>query len=199
MVSDYAIGYGAQTPSAQSYVRTDLTPGERQLCGVQRMIKSGGFVNVNVFGLSFIISFACLVMILNLLMVKFLVFLSKFRRALAPRIDRWVQDGVFQLQRRAYEGNRQGTWKLLNSEIPVTASQELLEELPLETHCPTYSGVDLLQTCESAGTELDTLSSQAIHEAATEPTDDNTSSEEYAAAENQNEADAAAIDPTSRA
>lgn len=44
MVSDYAIGYGAQAPAAQKYVRTVLTPGERELRGVQRMIKSGGFV-----------------------------------------------------------------------------------------------------------------------------------------------------------
>jgi hypothetical protein len=44
MVSDYAIGFGAQAPSAQSYVRTNLTQGERQLCGVQRMVKSGGFM-----------------------------------------------------------------------------------------------------------------------------------------------------------
>lgn len=44
VVSDYAVGYGARAPSAQSYVRTILSPGERELCGAQRMMKSGGFV-----------------------------------------------------------------------------------------------------------------------------------------------------------
>jgi hypothetical protein len=44
VVSDYAIGYGALTASVQPYVRTQLTPGERELCGLQKMVKPGGFV-----------------------------------------------------------------------------------------------------------------------------------------------------------
>ncbi|KAJ4305538.1 hypothetical protein N0V90_001069 [Kalmusia sp. IMI 367209] len=174
MVSDYAIGYGAQTPLVQSYVRTNLTQGERQLCGVQRMVKSGGFVNINVFGLSFIIGFASLVTILNLVMLKLFMFFSRFRRALAPRIDRWIQDGVFQLQRRAYEGSQQGTWKLLNSEIPVTVTQELLHELPLETRCPKCSGAGERHVVGHAELELEPILSQNTEVTAVERTDDGT-------------------------
>ena len=66
-------------------------------------------------------------------MLKFLIFLSGFRRALAPRIDRWIQDGVFQLQRRAYEDKDGIVWKDLDKEIPITVDNELLVDLPIET------------------------------------------------------------------
>jgi len=44
LVSDYAIGYSARVDSIQEFIGKDLLPGERQLCGTQRMRKNGGFV-----------------------------------------------------------------------------------------------------------------------------------------------------------
>lgn len=44
MVSDYAIGYGAQEPGIAEAVGKNLTSGERQLCAAQRMVKPGGFM-----------------------------------------------------------------------------------------------------------------------------------------------------------
>lgn len=44
LVSDYAIGYSARVDTIQDFIRKDLRPGERQLCGMQRMRKTGGFV-----------------------------------------------------------------------------------------------------------------------------------------------------------
>jgi hypothetical protein len=44
LVSDYAIGYSSRIGSTQDYIRKDMSPGERQLCGTQRMRKNGGFV-----------------------------------------------------------------------------------------------------------------------------------------------------------
>jgi hypothetical protein len=58
--------------------------------------------------------------------------MSRFRSALAPRLDHWVQDGVFQLQRRAFEAQESGTWVNTEDEIPVTARYEMLHELPVE-------------------------------------------------------------------
>jgi hypothetical protein len=73
------------------------------------------------------------VSILDILLLRFLVFLTRFRHALAPQIDRWIQDGVFQLQRRAYEANEGGSWKYIDHEILMTMSSEYLAELPLES------------------------------------------------------------------
>lgn len=56
--------------------------------------------------------------------------MSKFRRALAPRIDRWIQDGVLQLQRRAYEAQGQGTWINLEQDIPLTVEKYQFTDLP---------------------------------------------------------------------
>jgi hypothetical protein len=57
--------------------------------------------NINVFALSFVIGVSSLIAIIDIALLKFLIYLSSFKRVLAPRIDRWIQDGVWQLQRRA--------------------------------------------------------------------------------------------------
>lgn len=89
--------------------------------------------NINVFGLTFIVLLALLVAILDMMLLRFLIFLSRFKRAMGPRIDRWIQDGVFQLQRRAYEAQGEGKWHDADREIPVTREKELLRDLPLES------------------------------------------------------------------
>jgi hypothetical protein len=60
--------------------------------------------------MSFAIATALFFTIVDIVLLKFLIYLSKFRRALSPRIERWIQDGVLQLQRRAYEAHKEGTW-----------------------------------------------------------------------------------------
>jgi len=89
--------------------------------------------NINFFGLVFIVTFSITIAIIDITLLKFLIFLSKFRRALAPRIDRWIQDGVLQLQRRAYEAQREGTWTNLDKDVPLTIESVKLKDLPLES------------------------------------------------------------------
>lgn len=48
-------------------------------------------------------------------------------------MSRWIQEGVFQLQRRAYEAYGEGTWHHLEKEVPMTEIGLKLEELPLES------------------------------------------------------------------
>jgi hypothetical protein len=86
-----------------------------------------------VFGLAFITTFCSVVTVIDLGLLRFLIHLRKCQPFFAPRIDRWIQDGVFQLQRRAYEGEGQGYWKKLNEEVPLTAMNELLPNLPIES------------------------------------------------------------------
>ena len=107
-------------------------------------------------------------------MLKLFMFFSKFRSALAPRIDHWIQDGVFQLQRRAYEGCQQGTWELLNSEIPVTVTQDLLHELPLETRCLKCPEPSDRHGAEHADTELEQIIPQSEQGSVAEKTEDGT-------------------------
>jgi hypothetical protein len=77
------------------------------------------------------IGVSCLVAILDLVLLKFLIFLSSFRRALSPRIERWIQDGVWQLQRRAYEAEGHRTWTQLENEIPLIGGDEAFKDLPI--------------------------------------------------------------------
>jgi len=44
-----------------------------------------------------------------------------------------MQDGIYQLQRRAHEAQGNGTWKKLTDEVPVTSENTPLPDLPIET------------------------------------------------------------------
>lgn len=87
--------------------------------------------SINAFGLAFIAVFSCVVVILDFTILRIMVTLSRFRRVMAPKLDRWLQDGVFQLQRRAYEAQGEGLWLHTDKEIPVTVGNEQLKDLPL--------------------------------------------------------------------
>lgn len=58
------------------------------------------------------------------------MFLKRFAKSFAPRLDRWVNDGIFQLQRRAFEANEDIAWIDLEKEIPFTAEKTFMSELP---------------------------------------------------------------------
>jgi hypothetical protein len=71
-------------------------------------------------------------MLVDISLLKFLVYLSRFRRHLGPRIERWIQDGVWQLQRRAYEGEGERDWTNLEGEIPLLKDKaHMLKDLPI--------------------------------------------------------------------
>lgn len=96
------------------------------------MRKAGGFANVNVFALSFLVTFSVLISVVSGGILRFCIFMSRWRRALAPRIERWVGDGLFQVQRRAFCAQGEGRWEGLGKEIPVTEGREGLGELVFE-------------------------------------------------------------------
>ena len=44
VVTDYGVGHASRDPAVLEVVKQNTTAGEKQLCGVQRMRKSGGFM-----------------------------------------------------------------------------------------------------------------------------------------------------------
>ena len=84
---------------------------------------------INAFGLGLITVFSIVVATLDFMLLRFMITLGKFRRAMAPKIDRWIQDGVFQLQRKVYEAQGEGVWQHVDKEIPVTAGNARLGDL----------------------------------------------------------------------
>jgi hypothetical protein len=152
LIPDYAIGAKARDPLADFYVKYPETDAEKALCGMQRLPKASGFVNINAFGLAFVLTFALLITVADISILKFFIYLSQFRRALAPRIDRWVQDGVLQLQRRAYEAEGKSNWVNLDEEIPVTMDRELLEDLQINLRPKGRRGEDMRGNMKRVGT-----------------------------------------------
>jgi hypothetical protein len=76
--------------------------------------------NINVFALAFVITFCCIVTLLDMVLLKFLISWKRNRTDITPRLDAWIHDGVFQLQRRAYEAYGKGVWERLDKEVPAT-------------------------------------------------------------------------------
>ncbi|CAI6232189.1 unnamed protein product [Periconia digitata] len=111
-------------------MRQNATAVDQSLCTLQRMQSPGGFVNINVFALAFMSTFCVLVTALDLFLLKFLVYSDKLRGIFAPRIDSWIQDGVLQFQRRAYEAHGEGSWERLDKEVPATTDDVQLATLP---------------------------------------------------------------------
>ncbi|KAI4709015.1 hypothetical protein J4E89_006417 [Alternaria sp. Ai002NY15] len=165
-VSQHASGPQFGDPFKDDVFLKPETEGEKALCGAQKMRKSGGFVNINVFGLSFIIAFSVLVAIIDITLLKFLVYLTRFRRALGPRIARWTQDGVWQLQRRAYEGEGHRNWTDLESEIPLMEKGHKLKDLPIMWR-PGKSPM-MAQTSSFASTHSTVSEQQSVSELAAE-------------------------------
>ncbi|KAH7112542.1 hypothetical protein B0J11DRAFT_573000 [Dendryphion nanum] len=163
-VTDYSTGVKNRVQSVEDNVHLNLTVGQKQLCGMQRMRNPGGFVsghlhnyrNINVFGLAFILTFCFLAMLIDIVLLKFLVYMRRFRKTFAPRIDAWIQDGVYQLQRRAFEAHGVGVWDRLDIEIPVTAEKTDLHNLPLESvpvsRCKCHNSA--LEPANSLGTTV---------------------------------------------
>ncbi|KAF2105559.1 hypothetical protein BDV96DRAFT_509152 [Lophiotrema nucula] len=120
-VGDYFTGAKARDPYADSYASLANSEGEKALCTKLRMRRSGGFVNINFFALVFVCTFALVVVALDVTILRFCIFLSGFRRMhwLGPRIERWTQDGVLQIQRRLLEAQGQEGWEDLDKEVPI--------------------------------------------------------------------------------
>ncbi|ERF76409.1 hypothetical protein EPUS_06967 [Endocarpon pusillum Z07020] len=139
---EYAIGKSVRQPDVAPLMKTNLTEGKQKLCGKQKMRNPGGFVNINVFALAFVCTFTCVVTIIDLVLLKFFIVRNK-----SSRMDRWFQDGVYQLQRRAYDAHGEGTWRRLVKEVPLTDLNEKLSELPNEScakcSCSSVKNVQL--------------------------------------------------------
>ncbi|KAF2277918.1 uncharacterized protein EI97DRAFT_415680 [Westerdykella ornata] len=133
IITDYAVGPGVRSPPTHKYVVPPSDDGEVKLCSKQKMRKPGGFVNINFFGLVFTLVVSSVIVLTDVVLLRVLIYLSKFRKSMAPRLDRWIQDGIFQLQRRAHEAQGNGVWKDLADDVPVTVDNTKLPDLLLET------------------------------------------------------------------
>jgi hypothetical protein len=108
--------------------------------------------------LVFTIVVATTIVLVDLTLLRFLGFLLKYNHGLAPRIDRWVQDGIFQLQRRAHEAQGHGVWKGLKEDVPVTVEKCLLPDLETDTLVNTKSQTPSL--CDSSLSDVSSAEDQ---------------------------------------
>ncbi|KAF2745218.1 hypothetical protein M011DRAFT_479365 [Sporormia fimetaria CBS 119925] len=154
VLSDYAIGPSLRASRPENVTIPLATEADRALCKVQKMQKPGGFVNINFFALLFTLIVSSTIVTVDMLILRILISCRRFRAGFAPRIDRWIQDGIFQLQRRAHEAQGHGTWKDLREDVPVTTHSILLPDLHTETFNVNYSDYRNLFTRAETGMTL---------------------------------------------
>ena len=126
---------------------------------------------MSVFGLAFILTFCGVITLLEVVIFRFMVQLWGSKRALAPRIDSWIQDGVFQLQRRAYEAHGEGPWERRSHEVPVTVGHVRLSTLPVD--CPSQD--ELKPTIDEVESSIDDSPGSNLVGATSEAKPDSTS------------------------
>ncbi|KAH7125183.1 hypothetical protein B0J11DRAFT_605443 [Dendryphion nanum] len=125
-VSDHAIGRNIRSKEPFIPPKMDM---EKVLCEMQKMRKPGKFANINYFGLIFIIIVSSLIIILDLTIVQILLLVRRFTRWKGIKLNRWIQDSILHLQRRAFEAQEDSEWERLTEEVPTTESGEKLVEL----------------------------------------------------------------------
>ncbi|KAF7192392.1 hypothetical protein HII31_06424 [Pseudocercospora fuligena] len=100
------------------------TEAERLSCRNRKVVKQGGFANINVFGLAFTLVMFGVLTTLDFGVLRFFLLLEKPSTSRRSRIRHWIQDGVFQLQRAAYEAwEKDIVWTRQGKEIPTTQSR----------------------------------------------------------------------------
>ena len=119
------------------------------------------------FALSFIVAVSCTATLLDLILLRFLIYMSRFRAALSPRIEHRIQNGVFQLKRHAYEDEGQGLWERHDKEIPITSETAELPDLSVDTFPVAVMGrVKTFHTIDSQFSKANTVSEKGFgHEA----------------------------------
>lgn len=105
--------------------------------------------NINLFGMTFIIAFWFVIMLVDVLLLKFLIFIRRFRKSPSLRINAWIQDGVFQLQRKAYQVHSKGKWIRLDREVPVTAGRFDFANLPFKSQSKPDQSISTQSACSS--------------------------------------------------
>ena len=129
VLSTYAIGAKVRDSRADSFTRPPSNAAEKKLCQIQKMRKTGEVVNINVFALILVTVFSLTMFLLDISLLRFLTFLTKFHASFSDMINAWNQYDVFHLQRQAYESRGEGEWIDVQKEIPITKEVTPLSHL----------------------------------------------------------------------
>lgn len=133
-VAGFATGIKRLAPTAEYARKPVATQPKSQLCNIIKMRKTGDVANINVFAIIFIVIVSSVIVALDILLLRDLIFLDSLKKTLSPIIDRWIQEDVYHLQRRAYEALNEGEWINTNKEIPITRDNTILSDLSVKRY-----------------------------------------------------------------
>lgn len=111
-------------------------------CHSQRMAAPDGYSNVNVLGLILTISISSLIIAANLTIVPSFKTLSRRNVVSLPSIKGWIQDGMLQVLRKAYEATDQIEWQRLEGDVPVARKNPLIPVFAIQS-----SGSKSMEAC----------------------------------------------------
>ena len=78
-----------------------------------------GYSNINFLGVILVIGISTVVMAANLTLVPVLKYVNRLNPRYFPRVKFWMEDGMLQVQRKAYEAVGCNDWSGTGSGVPV--------------------------------------------------------------------------------
>lgn len=81
-----------------------------------------GFSNINVLGLALVLSLCNAIIVTNLTLLPVLKCFRWYDRRRFPLVRLWVEDGILQVLRKAYEGVGVKGWDAMESDVPMIES-----------------------------------------------------------------------------
>ncbi|KAF2183637.1 hypothetical protein K469DRAFT_667831 [Zopfia rhizophila CBS 207.26] len=124
VIVDYARGPGST--SAQKFIAVPDNRESTALCSMLRARTNGRFSNVNTYGLVIVLSIGTLIILTNFFLIDLVVWAQKCRKADPLKSDRWVADGLFQVQKSLFEIRGQGLWRETQSAVPITERYDVI-------------------------------------------------------------------------
>jgi hypothetical protein len=122
------------------------------LCSSQRMGAPDGYSNINIFGLVLVVLLSGIIILTNLILVPILKYRYRRNPQFSWRMTSWVQEGLLQVQRKAYEAAGFSDWSNLEASVPRTKElvPGLCGDIPLGQTDGSVLGDDESRRSESA-------------------------------------------------
>ncbi|KAM7212649.1 hypothetical protein V8F06_011977 [Rhypophila decipiens] len=107
------------------------------LCHSQKMGAPDGYSNINFLGFIIVVAISAVIMLVNMSLVPILKYAHQVSKGrLFPRVRLWAEDGMLQIQRKAYEGMGRDNWVIGKSAEEQADTEQWI---PLKS-VPVYEG-----------------------------------------------------------
>ncbi|KAJ2990402.1 hypothetical protein NUW58_g2967 [Xylaria curta] len=116
--------------TAVSFSQAPFTEEEIKMCQSQKY-RSGDYTSFSVFGISFIIIFGVIIIIISYALEPYFACLSRRHKDRQYAHLEWITNEALQLHRLAHEEHSESTWLRCDQDVPINDTEALLPSLDI--------------------------------------------------------------------